>query len=111
MESFKRSEFATMNYRKVCTDSTAFISMQVIDDGIMVDSDLGITGEVTVLTFANLAGRQPCLQPRYQAGGYGSVFLLHCCNQQVFHLDRNGVGLTGIGHGSWFLTVAKKKAS
>jgi prepilin-type N-terminal cleavage/methylation domain-containing protein len=40
--------------RKVCTDSTAFSSMQVIDDGTVADPDLGITGEVTVLTFASL---------------------------------------------------------
>ena len=40
--------------RKVCTDSAAFSSMQVIDDGIIADPDLNITGEVTVLTFASL---------------------------------------------------------
>lgn len=46
---------STVLNRKVCTDSTAYSSMQVIDDGIMADPDLGIAGEVTVLTFTNLA--------------------------------------------------------
>lgn len=45
----------TVLNRKVCTDSTAFSSVQVIDDGVMADPDLGIDGEVTVLTFSSLS--------------------------------------------------------
>ena len=44
----------TVLNRKVCPDGTAFSSMQVFDDGVMADPDLGIVGERTVLTFINL---------------------------------------------------------
>lgn len=47
--------FSTVLNRKVCAGSTAFSSIQVIDDGIMADPDLGIAGEITVLTFTSLA--------------------------------------------------------
>jgi hypothetical protein len=45
----------TVLNRKVCTDSTAFSTMVVIDDGVMADPDLLIKGEHTVLTFSNLS--------------------------------------------------------
>ena len=44
----------TVLNRKVCPGSTAFSSMQVIDEGIMANPDLAIAGERTVLTFSAL---------------------------------------------------------
>ena len=44
----------TVLNRKVCTDSSDFSSIQIIDEGVMADPDLGIVGERTVLTFYNL---------------------------------------------------------
>jgi len=40
--------------RKVCTDSAPYTGIQVFDNGTVADPDLGITGESTLLTFANL---------------------------------------------------------
>lgn len=45
----------TVLNRKVCPGSTAFSSMQVIDEGIMANPDLAIAGERTVLTFNALS--------------------------------------------------------
>ena len=44
----------TVLNRKVCTDSTDFSSLQIFDEGIVADPDLGVIGERTVLTFFNL---------------------------------------------------------
>ena len=46
---------STVLNRKVCASGSAFSSMQIIDDGVMADPDLAITGEQTVLTFSGLA--------------------------------------------------------
>ena len=46
---------STVLNRKVCPDGAAFSSMQVIDDGIMADPDMLITGEKTILTFSSLS--------------------------------------------------------
>jgi len=43
----------TVLNRKVCTISTDFSSMEIFDEGVVADPDLGITGERTVLTFSN----------------------------------------------------------
>lgn len=45
----------TVINRKVCASGSAFSSMQVLDDGVMADPDLGILGERTVLSFSNLS--------------------------------------------------------
>ncbi|NNL94105.1 MAG: prepilin-type N-terminal cleavage/methylation domain-containing protein [Xanthomonadales bacterium] len=45
----------TVLNRKVCTDNAAYVSLQVFDDGVMADPDLGIPGEVTVMTFSGLS--------------------------------------------------------
>lgn len=46
---------STVLNRKACPSGAAFSSMQVIDNGVMADPDLAITGEHTVLTFSNLS--------------------------------------------------------
>lgn len=45
----------TVLNRKVCTDSTDFSSIQVIDEGIMADPNMAVLGERTVLTFYSLS--------------------------------------------------------
>ncbi|MDX1697737.1 MAG: hypothetical protein R3308_05585, partial [Thiohalobacterales bacterium] len=44
----------TVLNRKVCASGTAYASMQVVDDGVVANPDLGVLGERTVLTFSNL---------------------------------------------------------
>jgi hypothetical protein len=46
---------ATVLNRKVCPGGTGFSAMTVIDDGVIADPDLNITGERTVLTFSSLS--------------------------------------------------------
>lgn len=45
----------TVLNRKVCTDSTEFTSVQVVDDNTVADPDLNVAGETTVFTFSNLS--------------------------------------------------------
>ncbi|MGD9264858.1 MAG: hypothetical protein PVJ71_03665, partial [Lysobacterales bacterium] len=45
---------STVLNRKVCASGTAYASMQVVDDGVVANPDLGIPGERTVLTFSYL---------------------------------------------------------
>jgi len=46
---------STVLNRKVCYNGTDVSSTQVLNDGVMADPDLAVTGEVTVLSFTNLA--------------------------------------------------------
>jgi type IV pilus modification protein PilV len=45
----------TVLNRKVCPGGTGFSTVTVIDDGVIADPDLNITGERTVLTFSSLS--------------------------------------------------------
>jgi len=44
----------TVLNRKVCTNSTAFVSMQVFDDNTVANPDSNFPGETTMFTFTNL---------------------------------------------------------
>ena len=45
----------TVLNRKVCVDNEAFSIIRTYDDGVMANPDLDIPGEVTVMTFTDLA--------------------------------------------------------